>query len=107
MRESHLVSAILREFGSRPGLRLWRQNTGAARTPTGQVVRFGVPGQADISGITNTGRRIEIETKAGRGRLSEAQQNWRAMIEKFGGLYILARTLADVQHGLDGGPTYE
>lgn len=102
MTESHLVQSILREFGSRPDLRLWRQNTGAARTPTGQVVRFGVPGQADISGITNTGRRVEIECKASTS-LSEAQRNWRAMIERFGGLYVLARSVEDVRIALESG----
>lgn len=100
-RESHLVQAILREFGSRPDLRLWRQNTGAARTPTGQVVRFGVPGQADIMGIlAPSGRIISIEAKSATGRLSDAQQNWRAMIERFGGLAIVARNVDDVRTAL-------
>ena len=58
MTEAALLASILREFGSRPGLRLWRQNTGAARTSTGALVRFGVPGQADISGIEAGKRAI-------------------------------------------------
>lgn len=101
MTESALLSAILLEFGSRPDCRLWRQNTGAARTSTGALVRFGVPGQADISGIlAPSGRRIEIETKTARGRQSQAQKKWQAMIEKFGGVYVVARSVEDVRRVL-------
>lgn len=98
MREGNLVAAILLEFGSRPGVRLWRQNAGAARTRTGAFVRFGVPGQADISGImAPTGQRIEIECKTENGRVSAAQRKWGAMIEKFGGIYVVARSVEDVR----------
>ena len=92
-----LVNDILREFGSRPDIRLWKQATGAARTKTGAVLKFGIKGQADISGITDTGQRIEIECKTGKGRLSKEQKRWRAMIEKFGGVYVLARSVEDVE----------
>lgn len=100
-RESDLISAILREFGARPDLRLWRQNTGAARTKTGALVRFGIKGQADISGIRDTGQRVEIECKTATGRLSKEQKRWWDMIVKFGGLYILARSTDDVRAALD------
>lgn len=98
--ETQLVSDILHEFGSLPTLRLWRANVLVARTRTGQVVRAGIVGQADISGIRVGGQRIEVECKAGRGQQTEAQRNWQAMIEKFGGLYILARSVDDVRAGL-------
>lgn len=95
--ESTTLRAILQEFGSRPGIRLWRNNTGAASTKTGQVVRFGVPGQADISGVLAPhGRRIEIEVKSATGRQSQKQRRFQAMIEKHGGLYVLARSVEDV-----------
>ncbi len=99
--ETELVQAILLEFGNRSDLRLWRSNTGAARTTAGRLVRFGVPGQADISGIAANGRRIEIECKTKTGRVSYAQAMWRNMIISFGGLYILARSLDDVRQALD------
>lgn len=100
-RESDLLHAILVEFGSRPDLRIWRANVIAARSRTGQVIRAGVPGQADISGILwPNGRRIEIETKSRKGKQREAQRRWQEMIEKMGGLYILARTLDDVRLAL-------
>ena len=99
--ESILLRAILQEYGSRPGIRLWRNNTGAARSRTGQVVRFGVPGQADITGVLAPyGRRIEIECKSATGRQSEKQRRFQAMIEKHGGVYVLARETEDVERAL-------
>lgn len=95
MTEHALVQSILIEFGSRPTLRLWRVNTGAALGRAG-FVRFGLPGMADISGIMQGGRRIEIECKTATGRQSPEQKRWQAMIEKFGGLYVLARSVEDV-----------
>jgi len=96
--ESQILAAILREFGSRTDIRLWRQNTGAARDPhTGQVIRFGVPGQADLSGILQGGQRLEIEVKTKTGRQSKEQKRWQRMIEKFGGVYVLARSVEDVR----------
>ena len=97
MTEHALVQQILVEFGSRPDLRIWRSNSGAAVSRTGAMVRFGVPGQADISGIQVGGRRIEIECKTPTGQQSEAQKNWQRMIERFGGIYILARSTDDVR----------
>lgn len=77
-------------------MRIWRQNTGAALTKNG-MVRFGVPGQADITGLLiPSGRRIEIEVKDAKGRQRESQKNFQAMIEKSGGIYILARSVEDV-----------
>lgn len=101
MSESDLVQAILLEFGARPGLRIWRHNVGAAKTRTGAVVKFGTRGQPDIMGImAPSGKMIAIECKAGRGVLSKEQRLWRAMFEAHGGLYIEARSVADVEESL-------
>lgn len=75
-------------------------NTGAAEM-AGSWIRFGLPGQADISGILCNGRRLEIEAKAERGRQSQAQRLFQAMIEKYGGLYVLARSVEDAMHAVD------
>ena len=99
MSEKQLQNAILRRFATRPDLRLWRANAGVARYRD-RVVKFGVPGQADITGITADGRRIEIEIKTATGRQSDQQKNYQAMIERFGGLYILARSVDDVEDKL-------
>lgn len=100
MTERDLVQSILVEFGARTDLRIWRQNTGCAIGRAG-LIRFGLPGMADISGIQfGTGRRIEIECKTATGRQSDAQRKWQAMIENAGGIYILARSVDDVRRVL-------
>lgn len=72
----------------------WRQNTGAARTGD-RVVRFGIPGQADITGVVD-GSRIEIECKSENGRLSPEQRAFRVCVECAGGIYLIARHVDDV-----------
>lgn len=98
-REHHIQNEILRAFGTRADMRVWRSNTGAA-TYRGQRVSFGVPGAADITGILPDGRRIEIEVKSAVGRQSDAQCAYQVMITKFNGIYILARSVADVTEAL-------
>ena len=119
MSEANTITAdLLVKIPQRfPSIRLWRQNTGLAfgadsvnaavkalargdakaaleyfrRRP----IRFGVPGQGDISGIIGpSGRRLEIEVKAGRDKMSPEQQAFRAMVIDRGGVYIECR---DVQ----------
>jgi hypothetical protein len=91
--ESEIQAEILRVLGARPDLRLWRANTGVAFNPRGRAVRFGVPGQADLSGILAGGRRLEIEIKNARGKQTPEQVHFGAMIVRFGGLYIVAHSL--------------
>ena len=59
MREAEVQRAILLAFGARPGLRIWRQNTGVAEYTDDQgrrqFVKFGDAGQADIIGNDDTG----------------------------------------------------
>lgn len=111
MAERDLVHAILSTWGAHPALRIWRANTGmgwfkdgepARKTDPGAYpVRFGTPGQGDISGLVlPSGRRLEIETKFARGRQNNDQKSFQRMIENFGGLYVLARSLDDVDRAL-------
>ena len=93
--EKQLQNAILRTFGTRLDMRIWRANVGVARYGD-RVVVFGLPGQADISGLLPGGIRLEIEVKSPTGRQSEDQRNFQAMIERFGGVYVLARSVEDV-----------
>ena len=94
--EKRLQNEILRRFGTRADLRLWRSNAGVARMGN-RVVRFGVPGQADLTGILADGRRLEIEVKSPTGRQTQDQKNYQRMIERFGGVYVLARCVEDVE----------
>ncbi len=99
MTEKQIQNAILREFGTRPDLRIWRANVGVARIGR-HTVRFGIPGQADLTGIAPDGRRLEIEVKSERGRLSENQKRFRDLIRRFRGIHIVARSVHDVYEQL-------
>jgi len=99
--EKQIQNDILRAFGTDRRFRLWRANVGVARIGP-RVIRFGIPGQADLTGILPGGGRLEIEVKSGRGRQTPEQKAFQRLIERFGGLYVLARSVADVQRALEG-----
>jgi len=104
--ESALVQSILLEFGSRSDMRIWRANVLVAQDRNGRVIRAGIKGQADISGVLRpSGRRIEIECKTKTGRQSKEQQAWQRMIEWAGGLYLIARSIEDVRLALGPPPS--
>jgi hypothetical protein len=111
MAERDLVYLILSTWGAHPALRIWRTNTGVGWFKNGEParksdrdaypVKFGTPGQGDISGLVGpSGRRLEVECKTERGRQSDDQKSFQRMIENFGGLYVLARSLEDVDRAL-------
>jgi hypothetical protein len=100
LRERAIQNDILRAFGTLPRMRLWRANVGAARIGN-RLIRFGVPGQADLTGILADGRRLEIEVKSLTGRQTPQQVAFGRTIEKLNGIYILARCPDDVRQRLD------
>lgn len=102
-KEKCIQNEILEALGVRRDLRIWRSNTGVARplSDPKAVVRYGVPGQGDISGILANGRRLEIEVKAPDGVQSEQQRDFQTMINKFGGLYVVARSAAEAVAAVD------
>lgn len=99
--EHPIQTQIMLEFGSRTDMKIWRQNTGVAKTLDGQrFIRFGVVGCADISGIIKGGIRLEIEVKKRTGKQRKQQKAFQAMITAMGGIYIVARSVDDVYNGL-------
>lgn len=64
-------------------------------------MKFGLPGQADLSGILDDGRRVEIEVKSATGALRPEQILFKAMIEKFNGIYIVARSVEEAHDKLE------
>lgn len=96
MLERQIQRDIQLRFGALPWMRLWRVNVGVARTPDGGMMRFGLPGMADLSGIVACGRRLEIEVKGPKGRLTEQQEAWGRCISALGGLYLVARSAEEV-----------
>ena len=92
-RETVLMNEILIALGRLPQCRVWRLNSGLFFTPDGRAVRAGVKGCADITGlITGSGRRLEIEVKPPGMRQTQEQRDFQAMIEQFGGLYLVAHS---------------
>lgn len=98
--EAHLQAAILIAWGSHPRLRIARVNTGAAML-NGRLVKFGVPGTGDLVGlIAPTGRMLQIEVKTAKGKQREAQTRMQRIVTQFGGLYVVARSVQDVDAAL-------
>jgi len=102
--EAQIQQEILLALGRR--VRLWRQNAGKWRTVRGPCpdcarrsywIQGAPTGAADLSGILNDGRRLEIEVKAALGQQSPEQANWQRMIESRGGVYILARSAEEAE----------
>lgn len=92
--EIRLTAYILAQLNLLPRCYFWRQNTGVAQAGD-RTVRFGIPGQADITGVA-AGRRVEIEVKPPRGILRPEQRAFQKRVEDAGGVYLLARSLDDV-----------
>jgi len=59
-----------------PGARVERRNIINTRSEQGYRVRNGIKGQCDAFCVYR-GRHVEIETKAARGVMREAQERWR------------------------------
>ena len=54
-------------------------------------------GIADLYALKN-GRHVWIEVKTAKGRLSKDQEKFRDEVEAYGGVYIVARSVEDVEH---------
>ena len=95
-RRSHdlLVQQIVLALSQTGICRVWEQPTGAAYRD-GALVRYGVIGSADISGILVGGKRLEIEVKTGRAVQEPRQVKFMNMIRAMGGHYFVARSIDD------------
>lgn len=96
---SKLVNEILLAFGSRRDLTLWKNASGAVKIGE-RFLRFGLKGSPDIIGIADGGRFVGIEVKTGTARQTPEQKLFEAMVFRRGGLYVLARSLDDVEKAL-------
>jgi hypothetical protein len=94
-------SAVLRSCEEYLELRrhlVHRVNCGAVKTKDGKFIRFSdKPGWADLSGITFDGKPLAVECKSEKGRLSRHQEIFRAAWIARGGVYVLARSVEDLQ----------
>lgn len=122
--EAQIQKSIL-EYLQIKGIFCWRVNTGAVVSEykgKKRFVRFGAPGVSDIVGIrsfrarvggdlrplidfdgtpmTCIGRFFAIEVKKPGNKLSPAQEAFKVEVERAGGLFITAYSLADVEKAL-------
>ena len=106
--ETTIQQQIRLALGTRPDLRLFRNNTGTLPDPrTGRPVQFGLArGSADLIGLRSVtitpemvGQQVavftSIEVKTAKGRPTEAQQNWLHMVRRAGGIAGIARSVSD------------
>lgn len=106
--ETYIQQQIRLALGTRPDLRLYRNNCGSLPDPrTGRLVTFGLArGSADLIGwrtlvITPdmVGQRVAVftslEIKTPTGRLAPAQRHWLHAVEGAGGIAGVARSVAD------------
>lgn len=112
--ETSIVKAALLAAGSRPDARAWRNNSGALRDQDGRLVRFGLPGSADIIGLQRVlitpemigmhfGRFIALECKKSGRKPTEKQRKFGAMVRAMGGLYVVVTDPAAVSAALQEG----
>jgi hypothetical protein len=104
--ETHLQQEIRLALGTKPDLRLYRNNCGSLPDPrTGRLVTFGLArGSADLIGwrtITigpeHIGQRLavftSIEVKTPTGRVRPEQQAWLSVVQGAGGFAGIARSV--------------
>lgn len=123
-RESQVMAGVLAYLDTRNDLFYWRQNVAAGIASSGQFMRVGVRGVSDIIGLqarrkdpevwhsggsgswmvesnNPIGRFVAIEVKRERGGTqSDDQKRFQDNVEAHGGLYVLARSVEDVQKAL-------
>lgn len=101
MRESVVQAAIMAYLARRGDVMYWRNNTGAYSPAPGQFVKYGAVGSADILGVwAPSGRFLAIEVKTPTGKISAAQRQWGNEVIDRGGIYIVARSVSEVEVAL-------
>jgi len=103
MTEAQLLHQIQLELGQDPRLRIFRNNVGQARDQvTGQHVRFGLAtGASDLLGIVRpVGRWLALEVKSPAGRVRPEQLAFLAMVNEFGGVARVVRSVEEAKAAL-------
>lgn len=103
--ETFLLRRILRTFGARPGVRLFRNSVGMVRLPGGGAIPYGLcPGSADLVGWrtlpSGVAQFVALEVKAPEGRVAPAQEAFLRAVARAGGLAAVVRSLEDVEAAL-------
>jgi len=101
--EQELTRAIVERLNAIPGVACWRANAGVSRSG-GRFVRFGVKGQADISGLIRGGTRVEIEVKlpGGKWGVTPEQAAFAGRIRELGGICAVVRSVDEAVAVVEG-----
>jgi hypothetical protein len=100
--ETRLVREILRAFGARPGIRLFRNSVGMVRLPDGGAIPYGLcPGSSDLIGWrtlpSGVAQFVALEVKTPAGRLTRDQGRFLEAVRRSGGVAAEIRSLGDVE----------
>lgn len=83
------------------GFHVWRQNNGGVYDPTKKIFRANssTPGISDIIGFhRKTGQIVACEIKAGKDRLSPAQERFLKSVANAGGISLVVKTIDDLEN---------
>ena len=84
------------------GIFHWRANSGAVKTERGHFLRINFPGCPDVLAIKPPhGTLVGIECKRKSTDTSPVQEMAREGFEKNGAIYIVARSVEDVQQVME------
>lgn len=86
-----MVNRVLAVLNLKHCGRFWSQPTGAAYRD-GQLIRYGMLGAADISGVLRGGYRVEIEVKTGRATQQQNQKIFEKNMKMWGAIYLVVRS---------------
>lgn len=99
--ERDLISSVARYLGKNESVAFsHRMNVGATKIGS-RFIRFAFPGCPDFIGMLRGGRFFCVECKAPKGRLSPEQSRFIGLVNRFGGLAVVARSVGDVKLSLD------
>ena len=95
MNETDLLWMLMAEVPKRlPDVRIFRRNIINTLSTQGFRAVNGIKGQGDAYALVRGGKHVEIETKAARGQLRDAQEAWRKYCQNFSIPYVVLRALS-------------
>lgn len=101
MKEAEIQDRVRLELGNPeryPELVLWRNNVGQMIDKDGRRVVFGVGGKgaADLIGMW-AGRFVALELKTDKGKQTDEQRKFQALVTARGGVYAVVRSVEDAR----------
>ncbi len=114
-KETNIQNTIAIHVSDKYNAMVIRLNSGKAyqgnmaKLDTGEIVLKNLrhvnlcpEGTADLMCLLPNGKTVFIETKAPKGKQRTSQEKWQAAVEKRGYIYIVARSVEDVEVVING-----